>query len=106
MIKVDKGTVHLTEQTIKEIQIAIEKAKKELTFTNDPMPDGDMDTKTFQKLKAQRGEILVQSSYSGIDFSVSVEKFPHTQESLGYKLLLDDTEVSNTEAGGTTLVSG
>ena len=87
MIQVKQGTVKLTEQTVRELLSAIEEAKKVTTFTNDPLPDGDMDTETFIRLKRERGEILVRSQYSGIEYAIGIEKRPHTQESLGYKLI-------------------
>lgn len=86
MIKVKAGTVKLTEQTVKELMWAIEEAKKVTKFTEDPMPEGDMDTGSFVKLKRERGTILVKSTYSDIEYSISLEVTPRTQESLGYKL--------------------
>ena len=88
MIQVKQGTVKLTEQTVRELLFAIEEAKKVTTFTNDPLPEGDMGTETFIRLERERGKILVKSLYSGIEYAIDIEKKPQTQESLGYKLAL------------------
>lgn len=87
MIEIKAGTVNLTEQTIRELLWAIEEAKKVTKFTDEPLPDGDMGTDTLVKLKRERGTILVKSFYSNIEFSISLEIEPHTQESMGYKLI-------------------
>ena len=60
-----KFTVKLTEQTIKELLLAIEKAK---------IFDYEVDN------------INVESEYSDVKFNISIETRPHTQESIGYKL--------------------
>ena len=86
MLKVDKGTLQISEQTIREIVSAIEKAKVETTFVTTPMPDGDMSMDQFHKCKRERGEILVTSPYAGIDFSITLNECNQNQESLGYKL--------------------
>ena len=44
MIQVTGAKVNLTEQTVRELLSAIEEAKKITTFTDEPMPDGDMDS--------------------------------------------------------------
>jgi len=86
MITVNGGSVYLTEQTVRELLSAIEKAKKVTEFTNDPMPDGDMCEDYHTLLKRERGQITVSSTYSGIKYVIDVEKRPHSMESLGYKL--------------------
>lgn len=86
MLTIKKGTLKITEQTVKELMWAIEKAKHEITFTDEPMPDGDMDMDTFHQLRAERGEILVTSEYAPLDFLVLLEVRPHSQESVGYTL--------------------
>lgn len=88
MIKVKSGTVSLTEQTVKEIMRAIEEAKKVTEFTDEPMPEGDMDTGSYIRLKRERGTILVKSPFMEIEYSISLETKPQTQESAGYKLEL------------------
>ena len=66
VIQNTKFTVELTEQTVKELLLAIEKAKKDsgLSIAN----------------------INVESKYSSVKFNISLETKPHTQESLGYRL--------------------
>ncbi len=86
MLTIKKGTLKLTEQTVKELMWAIEEAKKETTFTDDPMPKDDMDMDTYYRLKRERGEILVSSEYAPLDFFISLETRPHSQESVGYRL--------------------
>lgn len=86
MIEIEKGQVHITEQTIKELVAAIKKAKEETEFISDPMPNGDMDQETFKAEMRKRGTISVESGYSGISFKIHLETKPNTQESLGYRL--------------------
>lgn len=86
MITIRKGTLKITEQSVRELMAAIKKAKDEITFTEDPMPNDDMDTETFYRLKAERGEILVTSEHAPLDFLVLLEVRPKSQESVGYKL--------------------
>jgi hypothetical protein len=86
MIKVDKATVKVSEQTVKELMRAIEQAKEKIEFTDEPIPDGDMDIETYNRYKASRGEITVSSQYAPVKFEIAVEKRPHSQESCGYKL--------------------
>ncbi len=88
MLTINKGTLKLTEQTVKELMWAIEEAKKETTFTDDPMPNDDMDMDTYYRLKRERGEIFVSSEYAPLDFFISLEVRPNSQESVGYSLKL------------------
>lgn len=86
MIRVGKDAeIHVSEQTLRELLAAVDKAKEVIQFTDEPMPDGDMDIETFNRCKASRGQIRVYSPY-GETFIVSVEKQPHSQESMGYRL--------------------
>ena len=87
MLTIKKGTLKITEKTVRELMAAIEKAKAETEFTDEPMPEADMDMDTFYRLKRERGEILVTSKYAPLDFLISLEVQPHSQESVGYKLL-------------------
>lgn len=84
-LEIQKGIISITEQTLRELMDAIEKAKASITFTDEPMPDCDMDEKTRYEMKRQRGEITISSPYDPLSFKVSLETKPHTQESLGYK---------------------
>lgn len=86
MLTIEKGVLKITEQTIKELMAAIEKAKSETDFTDDPMPNGDMNLETYYRLKRERGEILVTSEYAHLDFAISLEVRNNSQESIGYKL--------------------
>ena len=86
MIKISDATVEITEQTLRELLKAVEDTKKETTFTNDPIPGGDMNLETYREFKKKRGEILVESRYSPIKFLISLETAKNTQESLGYRL--------------------
>ena len=88
MIQVTEATVKLTEQTVRELLSAVEEAKKITTFTNDPLPEGVMDTGTHTRFMRERGEIAVRSQYDNIEYQIEIEKRPHSQESLGYRLVL------------------
>ena len=83
---VQKGTINITEQTVKELMKAIEKAKETMTFTDEPMPEGDMSPSDHNRLMAERGQVLVGSEFSTIDFRIDLEVTPNSQESLGYSL--------------------
>ena len=64
MIEVNECTVHLTEQTIKEINKAIAKAHEKISdFSDDSMPEGDMSTDTYIRERAKRGKIFIKSPY-------------------------------------------
>lgn len=86
MIQITGAKVNLTEQTVHELLRAIEKAKEITTFTDEPFPEGDMDTETHTRLMRERGVIIVKSQYSDIKYHISLEKRPQSQESLGYQL--------------------
>lgn len=86
MIEINEAIIHLTEQTLRELLSAVEKAKKDMTFTTELYPKGDMSVETKIKLDRERGKILVESPWSKEKFLISVEINPNTQESLGYKL--------------------
>lgn len=93
MIKIEKATVTMTEQTVREIARIIEEVKSRTKdqlrtqFTDEPMPNEDMSSETYLRLQKERGIITIASDYSGIKFEVHIEKKPHTQESVGYHLL-------------------
>lgn len=87
MIEIEKGQVHITEQTVKELVAAIKKAKEETPeFISEPMSNDDMDQETFRAGMRKRGTIFVKSEYSGISFKIYLETKPNTQESLDYRL--------------------
>lgn len=87
-VEIKEGTVFLTETDVYGIVKAIEKAR-EITpeFIDEPMPDGDMDSDTYRRLKRERGEIFVSSSCYGISFSIILEQSPNSQESIGFRLI-------------------
>ena len=89
MLRIDlnDATLSFTEQTVREMMNAINKAHKEIDFVNSPMPDDLMSTETFNKLSRERGIITVKSDFTDIKFVITLETKPHTQESLGYKLV-------------------
>ena len=88
MISIDKATVKISEQTIRELVRAIDEVKNSgIEFTDAPMPDGDMSLDTARKLKKERGIILVSSQFAPLDFEVRMETRPHSQESCGYKVV-------------------
>lgn len=87
MIIAKSAEVRITEQTVRELMRAIEQVKEEVEFTREPMEDCDMSEKQYIEEKKKRGEILVRSSFSKIEFIISVEIKEKTQESLGYKLI-------------------
>jgi len=90
MIKVRNAEVILTEQTVKELIQAIEKAKKEVEFTrtNEPMDGYDMSTEQFIEERKKRGEIRVRSTFSNIEYVILINGGSNeNQESLGYKLV-------------------
>ena len=94
-IEVTKGTVKLTEQTVRELLSAIEEAKGKLTpFKEDhePKPNYECDMSDEQRTLelAKRGTVTVKSHYSGVEYQISVEKRPQSQESLGYRLCLPE----------------
>ena len=86
-VEIKKATITLTEQTVREIVAAMEKARLGRTFTCDPMPTGDMSSDTYRAEQEKRGVIFVGSEYSPYEFRVLLEVRPHSQESAGYRLL-------------------
>ena len=87
MIKVRDAEVQLTEQTVKEIMNAIMKVKDEVIFTTDLMSSDVMAVDTFHQEQKKRGIIRVKSAYSNIEYVITLEVTPRSQESLGYKLV-------------------
>ncbi len=84
-IKVGVALVTLTETTLKQILAAVEQAREEIEFTDDPMPDGDMDTKTYVRERARRGAIRVGSNYGTVAFEILLNKTQMSCESLDYR---------------------
>lgn len=69
MIKIDKATVQLTEQTVKELVKAIEQAKQNLDLIGEE-------------------QILVRSEFSGIEYEIGLERHSQSQGSLGYRFAI------------------
>lgn len=88
MITVKSGEVNLTEQTLKELMTAVNKAKDEVEFITNPIASGDMSINHFHQEQKKRGIIRVRSKYSGIEYKINLEVGAYeNQESLGYKLV-------------------
>jgi hypothetical protein len=89
MIKIKNAEVYITEQTVKELTKAIEKARNEVEFTTDAMSEKRYITKVdYIGEKKKRGEIRVRSEYCNIEFVIQIEEGPNkNQESLGYQLV-------------------
>jgi len=91
MIKVRNAEICMTEQTVKELMQAIEKAKKEVEFTRTKEPMdvlGDMSEEQFIEERKKRGEIRVKSRFSNIEYIISIEGGSNeSQKSLDYKLV-------------------
>lgn len=98
MIVTDKGTVKLTEQTVRELLTAIEQAKILGAGTDDsPVPQSDCNMclqeppptiRMGWHIRQQfgRGIIWVESGFNGIRYEIRLENKPNTQESMGYRL--------------------
>ena len=91
MIKVQQGTVILSEQTLRELLKAVER-RKETFITDAPMPDYsdvDVDLSTIEEEDYDRGNIYVVSKHSRTSFKIKIEN-PSSpderSEGLGYKL--------------------
>jgi hypothetical protein len=91
MIRIKNAEVILTEQTVRSLVKAIEKAKKETEFIIEPTSEKkfecDMTPEQFDLKQKRKGTIRVKSEYSKIEYIIHLEVKPHTQESLGYKLV-------------------
>jgi hypothetical protein len=70
-LKHEKTTVILTEQTLKELNKAVEEAKKKAT-------EKDADEASIVA--------SVDSYYSKVDFHIGLEIKPHSMESMGFRL--------------------
>ena len=94
-VEVDSCTVELTEQTVHELQAAIDEAKKTIKFTNDPIPDGDMSPEQFRDEQAKRGTIRVESPWlKKLSFAIEIvpPQDQDTQEAAGYRLVKPPSE--------------
>ena len=88
MIHVKKAEIDIDEQTLRDILKVIEKAKEELApFCDDPMPEGDMSKKAFNRELAKRGKILISSPYGVASYRVDLSD-PRMHECEGYRVEL------------------
>lgn len=92
-IKTRKAVVLLSEVTVRALVAAIEEAKENTEFTDDPYPYCDMDTESAIEAHRKRGLILVDRPpylappHSGVSFEIELNEVNgKTQESLGYQL--------------------
>ena len=60
---VEEYKIHISESSLREILSEVERAKKETEFTDEPMPDYDMEIRRYQYEKRRRGEVEVRSNY-------------------------------------------
>lgn len=86
MIDMKVGTIYVSEQTLHELVKAVERAKAEIEFTDEPMGKEDMETQQFVREQARRGQIRIESPSSGISFVIQLPRRDREQESLGYEL--------------------
>ncbi|KKN96704.1 hypothetical protein LCGC14_0163480 [marine sediment metagenome] len=106
-IQINAARVLLTETTLRELVAACEQARAEIPFTDDPMPDGDMEMTTYDRERSLRGLIRVQShGASAVIFKIALDG---TQsgggESVGYRLVqpfADDLETATRMHGLTS----
>ena len=73
MFRGNKKIIKLTEHTVRQLMVEIDKAKAETTFTNIAMPDENMTIDTFCRLKKERGEIMVSTEQAPVDFFIQLE---------------------------------
>jgi hypothetical protein len=86
MIRVNKGSVELTEGELKEILREVEKVKEvHKEFTADPFPDHDMTEAMVYEENLKRGKVTIRSPYSGIDFVIRLVPGEQECERMGYK---------------------
>jgi len=83
MINVEKATVKLKESTLKDLLRAVEKARKEIDFTTDPLPDSDMSMEQWKQELKKRGKLTVSNGFSPVVFEIDLEIGPSEEESMG-----------------------
>jgi len=75
MVRVEskEAVVCLDEQTVKELQLAIEVAKSgAIKFIDEPIPLEDMSPEQYKVEKMRRGFITVSSPNSGVSFQITL----------------------------------
>ena len=83
-VTLDGGTIKISEEGLREVLAAVDKAKAEVEFITDPMPDGDMEVAQYNCEKMKRGLILVTSPCSQFKFQVLVDTRTRDTESMGW----------------------
>ena len=81
----DAGAIKVSEEALREVLAAVDKAKAETEFTTDPMPDGDMDIAYYNKERAKRGTFVITSPCSKIRFEVRANTGNCESESMGWR---------------------
>lgn len=91
-VKTERATVRMTERTLRQLIDEVDRIKKmaedpknEFSFTNEPMPDFDMDMEMIRYEQARRGKILIKNQrvYDpcvGVDFEIDLETHPTDDE--------------------------
>ena len=93
MILIKKAEVGISEQTLRELLMAVEKAKEKLApFCDEPMPNGDMTVEKSNSERAKRGSILISSPFCGISYRVELNR-QHEQESGKYESQINIDEI-------------
>ena len=88
MLEVREAIIKLSEQTVRELISAVDKAKANYAFDETiEIPNHDMTEEAHDNLLFKKGIIKIKSNYSKEWFIVKLETTPQTQESLGYRLI-------------------
>jgi len=85
-IKTEKAVVRIDENTLRALNRAVERAREEIEFVSDPIPEIEMDMETYRKEQKKRGIIRVSSCYSDVAFEIALEVGESRCESLGFEL--------------------
>lgn len=92
-VKVEKATIKISETTLRELLLEIDREKERGGFIDDPPLSCDMSIEDAIEEDRKRGKLLIESKYSPIKFLIDVEIKPNTQESLGYHLHKNRSEL-------------
>ena len=85
MIEIKSANVKLTEQDLREILRAVEEAKENIEFIDEPMPDGDLSVLEHLRERFKRGLVIVRSYDAKVAFEIQLEVGGAQQESQGYR---------------------
>ena len=72
MIKMTDGTIHIPEDTVADLMMAVSEAYSKLTFVSSPMPNEDMDPGQRCYERARRGTIEVVQAYGTTKFVIEL----------------------------------